>query len=73
MKTLSRGFRQDPLPWWDIEIDEAIEERNRLEKIRDSLTSEVRQQKYRAHAVIVQQVIQAKRRVTWQKFATDQV
>ena len=33
MKTIPQGYRQDPAPWWDEELDEAIYERSRLKKI----------------------------------------
>jgi hypothetical protein len=77
MKTLPQGCRQDPVPWWDDELDEAIFERTRLKEIRDSLTSVIpiaeRQESYQVQARKVQQLILSKRRDTWQKFATDQL
>ena len=32
MKIIPQGCRQDPVPWWDEELDEAIYERSRLKK-----------------------------------------
>ncbi len=75
MKTLPQGCRQDPVPWWDDEFDEAIFERTRLKELRDNPLSTVpiadRQESYQAQARRVQQLILLKRRATWQKFATD--
>ena len=75
MKTLPQGCRQDPVPWWDDELDEAIFERTRLKEVRDSPASIIpigeRQELYKAQARRVQQLIMSKRRATWQKFATD--
>ena len=75
MKTLPQGCRQDPIPWWDDELDVAIYERTRLEQIRDLSVSDIpveeRQTQYRTQAFKVQQLILSKRRATWQKFATD--
>ena len=75
MKTLPQGCRQDPVPWWDDELDEAIFERTRLKELRDNLLSTVpigdRQEAYHVQARRVQQLILSKRKATWQKFATD--
>ena len=75
MKTIPQGCRQDPVPWWDDELDEAIFERTRLKEVRDSLVSAIpiaeRQESYKAQARRVQQLIMSKRQATWQKFATD--
>ena len=68
MKTRPHGCRQDPVPWWYDELDEAIYERIRLKKIRDLPVSdtpvEERQRQYRAQAAIVQQLIQRRGHVT---------
>ena len=75
MKTLPQGCRQDPVPWWGNELDEAIFERTRFKEIRDKPISDIpiaeRQAQYQAQALIVQQLILSKQKATWQKFATD--
>ena len=75
IKTLPQGCRQDSVPWWDDEIDDAIYERTRLKEIRDLQVSdipfEMKQLQYQEQAAIVQQLILSKRRATWQRFATD--
>jgi len=75
MKTLPQGCRQDPVPLWDEELDEAIVERVRLKELRDNPLSTIpiadRQVLYQEQARRVQQLIMSKRRATWQKFATD--
>ena len=77
MKTLPKGCRQDPVPWWDAEIDEAITERTRFKKIRDmpisDIPAEERQRQYQAQAAVVRQIIKAKRRATWQRFTIDHI
>ena len=75
MKTLPQGCREDPVPWWDEELDEAIYMRSRLKKIRDMpATDEImqmRQLEYNEQAARVQQLILSKRKAAWQRFATD--
>ena len=75
LKTMPQGCRQDAVPWWNDELDDAIYERTRLQQIRDLPFSDIpieeRQLQYRTQASIVHQLILAKRCAMWQSFATD--
>ena len=65
MKTLPQGCRQNSVPWWDEELDEAIYERSRLKEIRDLPAADeikqTRQLEYSEQAARVQQLILSKR------------
>ena len=76
MKTIPQGCRQDPVPWWDDEIDDAITLRAQLRKIRDDrnadpATLDVRVLNYKLQAEATRDLIRAKRTASWKKFATD--
>ena len=76
MKTILQGCRQDSVPWWDDEIDDAIILRAQLRKIRDDKTAdpatlEERTQNYKRQADVKRDLIRSKRIASWQKFATD--
>ena len=76
MKTIPQGCRQDPVPWWDEEIDDAIILRAQLRKIRDDKTAdpatlEERTLNYKQQADVTRDLIRSKRTASWQKFATD--
>ena len=76
MKTPPQGCRQDPVPWWDKDIDDAIILRERLRKIRDDKTAspttlEQRWLNHKLQADITRELIRTKRAASWQRFATD--
>ena len=76
MKTLPQECRQDPVPWWDNDIYDAIVLREHLKKIRDDKTAspatpERRIKDHKHQADITRELIRSKRTASWQKFATD--
>ena len=76
MKTLPQGCRQDPVPWWDDDIEDAMILCAQLRKIRDDKTAnpatlEERIQNYKRQADVTRDLIRYKRTASWQKFATD--
>ena len=76
IKTIPQGCSQDPVPWWDEEIDDVIILRAQLRKIRDDKTAdpatlEERTLNHKRQADVTRDLIRSKRKASWQKFATD--
>ena len=76
MKTIPQGCRQDPVPWWEDDIDEAILLRAQLrnaweDKKANPDTLEQRKQAYEDKVEVTRDIIRSKRTASWQRFATD--
>ena len=76
MKTIPQGCRQDPVPWWDNDVDEAILLRAQLRKACEDKkanpeTLEQRKQAYKDQVEATRDIIRSKRTASWQRFATD--
>ena len=68
-KTIPRGCREDPVPWWDDDIDIEIEKRDAL--LKESTESIEKKELYQQQCREVIRTINAKQSACWKEFATS--